>query len=310
MSTRPDPANDLGWTAPINIGDVVNTSSNEAAPAYFEDPTTGKAFLYFTSDRDGDEDIYQSARNSNGTFGAVTSVDSLNSEALDRGVNIRRDGLEIFLTSERDGGSGARDIWVATRASTSESWNPLINLADINSPANDQLPSLSSDGSTLYFSSGRDGSPDIYIANRVSVNRTSTADFDGDGRTDISVFRPSDGIWYVLESSTNTFTATQFGTSGDRVVPGDYDGDGQTDIAVFRPTDSNWYIQRSSDSGLTIMNWGLSTDRPVPGDYDGDGRTDIAVYRNGTWYIVQSSGGFSYQQFGLESDIPTSGAAQ
>ncbi|MBP9664576.1 MAG: PD40 domain-containing protein [Pyrinomonadaceae bacterium] len=311
MTTRTDVNNDFGWTAPVNLGAVINTDAGEIAPGYFEDPATGNAVLYFTSNRAGSEDIYQSTRNPNGTFNAPTNVAALNTTALDRGVSVRRDGLEIFISSDRDGSLGGRDIWVATRASVTAAWNPPVNLAGVNSSGTEQSPSISTDGSILYLVSSRDGLLNIYTAARVSVNRTSTADFDGDGRTDLSVFRPTDGIWYVVESGTNTFRAQQFGANGDRVVPGDYDGDGRTDIAVFRPTDRNWYISRSSDGAVSITTWGLATDRPVPGDYDGDGRTDIAVYRNGTWYAIQSSNGQPQNhQFGLPSDVPIAGSAQ
>ena len=317
MMTRTDPNNDFGWTAPVNLGAVINTTAHEAGAGYFENPTNGTAILYFTSNRTGGlggEDIYQSTRNANGTFNAPTNVAALNSASLDRNSAIRRDGLEIFFTSERGGGLGERDIWVSTRASISAPWNPPVNLAVVNSTGADQMPSLSPDGAILYFDSDRNGGiggADLYAAVRVSVNRSSPADFDGDGRTDLSVFRPSDGTWYVMLSGSNTFRAQQFGTSGDRIVPGDYDGDGRTDFAVFRQTAQNgiWYVLRSSDNSVSAVTWGLPTDKPVPGDYDGDGKTDIAVYRNGTWYIVQSSNGqFTTQQFGASGDIPVAAA--
>lgn len=314
MTTRTDVNNDFGWTAPVNLGAVINTVDLEWGAGYFEDPANGTAILYFSSNRSGglgDSDIYQSTRNANGTFNAPTNVAALNSLSLDRGLSVRRDGLEIFITSERDGGLGGPDIWVATRASVSAPWNPPVNLGGINSSGIDQSPSVSTDGSILYLTSTRDGLLDIYTATRVSVNRASTADFDGDGRTDVSVFRPSDGTWHVLSSSTNTYSVRQFGLNGDKITPGDYDGDGRTDTAVFRPSTGVWYILRSSDGLVSIVSWGVSTDKPVPGDYDGDGRTDIAVYRNGTWYIVQSSNGaLSYQQFGLSGDIPVTTVGQ
>lgn len=305
MTTRTNPADDSGWTAPVNLGAVVNTSADEVSAGYFEDPEAGTAILYFTSNRTGGEDLYQSTRNPDGTFNASTNVTVLNSVANDRGMNVRRDGLEAYFASDRAGGSGGRDIYVSTRASVSSPWNTPVNLAAVNSTGTDQAPSLSADGSILYIASTRDGSQDIYTATRVSINRTPTADFDGDSRSDVSVFRPSDGTWHILQSGTNTYTVSQFGANGDKVVAGDYDGDGRFDAAVFRPSSGNWYVLRSSDGGWSVTNWGISTDKPVPGDYDGDGRTDMAVYRNGTWYIKQSSTGTnSYQQFGLSTDIP------
>jgi len=311
VMTRTDPNNDFGWSAPVNLGSVVNTTFFEQNPNYFVDPATGAGTLFFTSDRSSGtanvKDVFQSTRNADGTFNPPTIVNELNSAADEARTAISRDGLEIFIGSNRLGTAFA--IFVSTRASVSAPWNPPVSVGGLNAGGGAAQPSLSSDGTVLYFTSNRPGGfgdTDLYSAVRVSVNRSSTADFDGDGRTDISVFRPSDGTWYVMQSGSNTFRAQPFGTDGDRIVPGDYDGDGRTDFAVFR--NGVWYALRSSDSSVLTVQWGLATDKPVPGDYDGDGRTDIAVYRDGTWYIVQSSNGqFATHQFGASSDIPVVG---
>lgn len=136
-----------------------------------------------------------------------------------------------------------------------------------------------------------------------AVRNRTRADFDGDGRTDISVFRPATGSWYVIPSGGTGYTATNWGRGTDRLVPADFDGDGRTDHAVFR--DGTWYLMRSQ-TGLQITTFGLSGDIAQPGDYDGDGTADLAVWRpsDGCWYILRSRDGFTAVSFGLNGDRP------
>jgi subtilisin family serine protease len=120
-------------------------------------------------------------------------------------------------------------------------------------------------------------------------------DFNGDGSSDVSVFRPADGSWYI-----KNILKINFGIAGDIPVNGDYNGDGTTEVAVWRPSNGRWYIR-----GLGGAYWGTSGDTPVPGDYDGNGISDIAVWRpsTGTWYIKDSAGSV----WGQTGDIPVPG---
>ena len=134
---------------------------------------------------------------------------------------------------------------------------------------------------------------------------TSAFDYDGDGRTDMSVFRPNEGNWYLLQSSAG-FRMQSWGLNGDKLVPADYDGDGKTDMAVLRPGENNWYILNSSNSTVTVAELGASGDLTVPADYTGDGKAELAVYRpsQGRWYLKELNGQEYVQDWGLPTDKP------
>jgi hypothetical protein len=137
----------------------------------------------------------------------------------------------------------------------------------------------------------------------------SRADFDGDGRTDLSVFRPSNGFWYY-DGSIAGFQAVQFGESTDIPAPADFDNDHKTDISVFRPSTGFWYRLNSSDGTFYFVNFGLNGDIPQACDYDGDGTPDQAVFRpsSGTWYWLRSiDGQYAGMQFGQNGDKPVAG---
>lgn len=140
-------------------------------------------------------------------------------------------------------------------------------------------------------------------------------DFDADGKTDVSVWRPgSPGIWYVNRSTDLGVMILAFGQSGDDpTIIGDYDGDGKTDMAVYRNgattgAPSFWHIWRSTTGTPLSMQWGQRDDFPAPGDYDGDHKHDFAVQRDAgggqaVFYISLSGGGMQTLFWGTPADV-------
>lgn len=131
-------------------------------------------------------------------------------------------------------------------------------------------------------------------------------DFDGDQKTDLSIFRPGPGEWWYLRSSNGSNGALTFGSSTDVITPGDYTGDGKTDVALFRPSTGNWFVLRSEDFSFYAFPFGTNGDVPAPGDFDADGKTDATVFRpsTNTWFSSLSGGGTSIQAFGAAGDVP------
>ncbi len=133
--------------------------------------------------------------------------------------------------------------------------------------------------------------------------KNPVSDFDGDGKTDLSMYSPATGNWQIEASSNNASSNIAWGNSTDVMVPGDYDGDGKTDIAVWRPSNGTWYIYGST-MGVRIAQFGVNGDVPVAADYDADGKMDMAVWRpsTGDWYIYRSSLGVMIVRWGISGD--------
>lgn len=143
----------------------------------------------------------------------------------------------------------------------------------------------------------------------LTITPSQSGDFDGDGFGDIAVYRPSQGTWFILNSSDNSVVFKQFGLNGDIPIDGDFDGDGKNDLSIFRPSDGLWFVEKSSDGTNFARQFGISSDKPVTDDYDKDGKADLAFFRpaSGEWFVLRSSDGFNSFfsfPFGANGDIP------
>jgi hypothetical protein len=192
-------------------------------------------------------------------------------------------------------------------------------------------PNGQSEHWVLFSSNGTVGRAFFGTTGDEAVNR----DYDGDGKTDVAVFRRGlnigdPAVWYIQQSASGQVRITQFGTTGntednstgDTPAPGDYDGDGKFDLCLYRfgftgnPSNNSFIVLRSSDGVTTYQNWGnFTSDYVLPGDYDGDGKYDYCVARTGAtatspmvWWVLKSSNGqVQAQTFGFSADLPTQG---
>jgi hypothetical protein len=166
---------DSGWETAVPLGPGVNTSAAEQGPSYFENRRRGLPQLFFhRSVSSGPSlppiiDIYVAD-----AFGPASLVKELNSDAVDARPSITADGLEIFFHSNRPDpeAMGGFDMYSSVRKSVLEPWSPPRPLGIIvNTSASDFLGYISPDGATLFFSSTRDGSNDIYVTTRTKRGR-------------------------------------------------------------------------------------------------------------------------------------------
>lgn len=159
VSHRDDGHDDLGWEEPINLGCTINSAALDAGPVYHTDPATGQAMLFFGSARaggQGSSDFYVSTLGSDGTWGPAAIIPELNTSFDDNKLAIRRDGLELFLSSNRPGGgqdAAGFNIWVSTRETTQDVWSaPVLAIESAG------LPAISANGKDLYMVTRQPGS--------------------------------------------------------------------------------------------------------------------------------------------------------
>jgi len=106
--------------------------------------------------------------NADFTFGEPTNLGpKVNSTAEEWDPSISGDGLTLYFSSRRSGGYGDYDLWMATRQTVNDDWSEAINLGPtVNNPGYESAPDISADGLSLFFSSRREGSIDLYVVTR------------------------------------------------------------------------------------------------------------------------------------------------
>jgi Peptidase family M23/FG-GAP-like repeat len=188
-----------------------------------------------------------------------------------------------------------------------------------NENAIDPLPFMSKRGAPLGIGvdspepPGGSASEPIAAPEPV-VTVDGRSDVDGDGVTDLVVWRPAEGQWYIRPAAGGLDSAAEpqpvaLGTAGDVPVVADYDGDGKDDLAVWRPSDGQWLVQTTSGAPMAGVVLGELGDIPVPGDYNGDGFADFAVWRpyGGQWFVHfggEAGEGGEPMVFGQAGDLP------
>jgi hypothetical protein len=150
---------------------------------------------------------------------------------------------------------------------------------------------------TATDSSNCTGSKSYSITIGAGFARAVVNDFDGDGKSDLVVWRGKQSQWEIAGSADGKQQIVQlseaFDPTSDVMACGDYDGDGKYDLAFYHRATSHWLIRSSKDGAALTKQWGIAGDVPVVADYDGDGKADLAVWRESesAWYIRRSSDG-------------------
>jgi hypothetical protein len=212
------------WEPPVNLGSAVNSSVHDAGPSISADGLT----LFFNSPRPGGfggADLWMTTRASHSSpwEPPVNLGPTVNSSYGEWGLSVSADGLTLFFVSNRPGGLGGHDLWMTTRSSVADPWEPPVNLGPtVNSSAGEAGPGISADGLTLFFHSDRPGGYGDWDLWQVAVTPTCPADINGDNTVDVLDLLMLLAAWAA--------------TSG----PEDINGDGLVDVLDLLEVIAAW----------------------------------------------------------------------
>jgi hypothetical protein len=154
------------------------------------------------------------------------------------------------------------------------------------------------------------GCPSYTVSVSVQTCRPPGFERSGDRTADVTVFRPSNGVWHTLDAAGAPFASTQFGASTDLLTAADYTGAGPSNLSVWRPGAQAAWFYRLSNGSLFAEPFGTTGDVPVPSNFDGDHKTDLTVFRPDTgvwWTKLSSTANVVGLPFGQVGDLPFAG---
>ena len=198
---------------PVPVMELNLPTSNAAAPSLTPDELT----IVFESDRAGGlggDDIWLATRSTpTGTFSAPQPLSGINSSSRDGSPELSRDGLSLFFESDRAGGAGNLDIWVATRGAPGLAFASAANFRALNSSGVESHPALSADTQTLYFVSDRAGGESTANIWRVRVRcdaaRAMRKSFTTSGGSNSIELTDGSGCWWVAQTTSPWITMTE-----------------------------------------------------------------------------------------------------